>query len=75
MPLHSLQLRFFRQQKRRKELVPFSLERRTTAYLNSGFRATAFFFFVVACFTCTPDSIKLDNWGTWAQMLALGFDC
>ena len=24
-----------------------------------------FVFFVVACFTCTPDSIQLVNWGTW----------
>ena len=23
------------------------------------------FFFLVACFTCTPDSIELVNWGTW----------
>ena len=23
------------------------------------------FFFLVACFACTPDRIELVNWGTW----------
>ena len=26
---------------------------------------STFFFFCCCLFTCTPDSIELDNWGTW----------
>ena len=47
-----------------KEVQPIKL---VSAFFHNlcTFAKNNSFFVVVACFTCTPDSIELVNWGTW----------